>query len=205
MKRKTIAIDINDTLRDNLYQFRKVYQKCIDPSFDIELDDIDDYDLYNIFPFENRDAYNEFKFVDCPFELYARAECCDKILPTRLNDWLFNTLRDFDEDFIPNILYVSPMEMGLTIQSTLSFLNRIGSRVREYYFPVDSITIWDKCDILITANPRLIENCPDGKTVIAITTPYNKEIETKYRFKTLLDVINDKDETIIKLIEKDNE
>lgn len=205
MHRKTLAIDINDTIRDNLYQFRKMYQKCIDPSFEIEIEDINDYDLYNVFPFENRDCYNEFKYIDCPFELYARAECCDKTLAMRLTDWLNNTLRDFEEEIIPNIMYVSPMEMGLTIQSTLGFLNRIGSRVREYYFPTDSITIWDRCDILITANPRLIENCPENKTVIVITTPYNKDIKTKYRFNTLLDVINDKDETIIKLIEEGNE
>lgn len=205
MSKKTIAIDINDAVRDNMYQFRKMYQKVIDPSFEIELEDITDSDFYNIFPFENRDQYNEFKYIDCPFELYARAECCDKTLPFRLNDWLTNTLRDFEEEVIPNVMFVSPMEMGLTIQSTLGFLNRIGSRVREYYFPVDSMTIWDKCDILITTNPRLIENCPENKTVIVITTPYNKNIETKYRFNSLLDVINDTDETIINLIENNNE
>ena len=64
MCKKTIAIDINDTVRDNLYQFRKIYQKCIDPSFEIELEDITDVDFYNIFPFENRDQYNEFKYID---------------------------------------------------------------------------------------------------------------------------------------------
>lgn len=205
MCRKTLAIDINDTIRDNMFQFRKMYQKCIDPSFEIEIEDITDFDFYNIFPFENRDCYNEFKYIDCPFELYARAECCDKILPIRINDWLNNTLRDFEEEIIPNIMYVSPMEMGLTIQSTLSFLNRIGSRVREYYFPIDSMTIWDKCDILITSNPKLIENCPEDKVVIVITTPYNKNIETKYRFNTLLDVINDNNETIINLIQDSDE
>lgn len=202
---KIIAIDINDTIRDNLYQFRKVYQKFIDPTFEIELEDISDYDFYNIFPFENRDAYNEFKYVDCPFELYARAECCDKNLLIKLNDWLNNTLRDFEEEDIPNVMYVSPMEMGLTIQSTLGFLNRICTRVREYYFPTDSLTIWDRCDILITANPKLIENCPENKTVLVVTTPYNKNIESNYRFKSLMDIINDENQTIIKLIENRNE
>lgn len=201
---KSIAIDINDTLRDNLYQFRRIYQKHIDPSFEIELEDIDDFDLYNVFPFENRDAYNEFKYIDCPFELYGRAESCDKFLPYRLNDWINNTLRDFEEDKIPNIIFTSPFEMGLTIQSSLSFLNKMGSRVREYYFPIDSSTIWDRCDVLITANPNLIQNCPSDKVVIAITKPYNKDIQTKYRFDTLMDVINDKNETIIKMIDNDD-
>ena len=72
----------------------------------------------------------------------------------------------------------------------------MGSRVREYYFPIDSSTIWDRCDVLITANPNLIQNCPSDKVVIAITKPYNKDIQTKYRFDTLMDVINDKNETI---------
>lgn len=204
MTKKTIAIDINDTIRDNMFQFRLVYQKFIDPSFEIELEEINDYDFYNVFPFDNRDCYNEFKYIDCPFELFARAECCDKVLPVKLNDWLNNTLRDFEEETIPNIMYVSPMEMGLTIQSTLSFLNRICSRVREYYFPTDSLTVWDKCDILITANPKLIINKPTDKIVIVITQPYNKDIETQYRFDSLLDVINDTNNTIIKLIEEND-
>lgn len=198
---KTIALDINDTLRDNLYQFKLIYQKFIDNSFDIKKDDITDFDLYNIFPFENYDSYLNFKYEDYPFELFGRAEPTNKYLPYKLNDWLSVTLCDFEEENIPNVIYVSPFEMGLSIQATLSFLSKVYTRNREYYFPIDSQTIWEKCDILITANPNLISNVPEGKIVIAITQPYNKDIETKYRFNSLIDLIEDENDTIIKIIE----
>jgi len=195
-----IAIDINDVLRDFTSQFKNYYIKGIDPSFEIEYDEITSFDFSEIFPFKDRNAYNMFKYVDFAFELYGRAEPMDKMLPYRFNDWTQKTLKDLDKEYIPDIMLVSPFETGKSIQSTYAFLSKISSSVREIYFPVDSSTIWDRCDILITANPNLIENVPEGKTVVKIEMPYNKNVETKYTFKSLMDVINDENETIIKIL-----
>ena len=195
-----IAIDINDVLRDFTSQFKNYYIKGIDPSFEIEDDEITSFDFSEIFPFKDRNAYNMFKYVDFAFELYGRAEPMDKMLPYRFNDWTQKTLKDLDKEYIPDIMLVSPFETGKSIQSTYAFLSKISSSVREIYFPVDSSTIWDRCDILITANPNLIENVPEGKTVVKIEMPYNKNVETKYTFKSLMDVINDENETIIKIL-----
>ncbi len=195
-----IAIDVNDVIRDYITQFKNYYKKGIDPSFEIEDKDINSFDLSEVFPFPDRKAYNTFRYVDYAFELFGRAEAVDKMLPYRFNDWTQKTLRDIDADKIPEVMLVCPFETGLAIQSTYAFLAKISSRIREVYFPVDSSTVWDKCDILITANPNLIENTPDGKTVIKIETPYNVTTETKYSFKSLMDVINDPDETIIKIL-----
>jgi hypothetical protein len=195
-----IAIDINDVLRDFTSQFKNYYIKGIDPSFEIEDDEITSFDFSEIFPFKDRNAYNMFKYVDFAFELYGRAEPMDKMLPYRFNDWTQKTLKDLDKEYIPDIMLVSPFETGKSIQSTYAFLSKISSSVREIYFPVDSSTIWDRCDILITANPNLIENAPEGKTVVKIEMPYNKNVETKYTFKSLMDVINDENETIIKIL-----
>lgn len=203
----TIAIDINDVIRDYTRQFIKYYQKVIDPHFEIDYENVDDYNFMNIFPFKDKNGENDiveyYKFIyeDCAYEIYGRAEVMERALPMNFNLWTQNTLRDFDEDKIPNVIIVSPFEMNLSIQSTLSFLSRIGVRVREYYFPTDSQTIWDKCDILITANPKLIENKPEGKTVIKINSPYNKETEADYTFNSLNDVINDENKTVLNLIE----
>ena len=195
-----IAIDINDVLRDFTSQFKNYYIKGIDPSFEIEDDEITSFDFSEIFPFKDRNAYNMFKYVDFAFELYGRAEPMDKMLPYRFNDWTQKTLKDLDKEYIPDIMLVSPFETGKSIQSTYAFLSKISSSVREIYFPIDSSTIWDRCDILITANPNLIENVPEGKTVVKIEMPYNKNVETKYTFKSLMDVINDENETIIKIL-----
>lgn len=195
-----IAIDINDVLRDFTRQFKNYYCKSIDPSFDIKDEDINSFDLYEVFPFKNREAYNVFRYIDFAFELYGRAEAMDRMLPYRFNDWTQKTLKNLDKENIPEIMLVSPFETGKSIQSTYSFLSKISSSVREVYFPIDSSTIWDRCDILITANPNLIENVPDGKIVFKIETSYNKSVETKFSFKSLMDIINDENETIIKIL-----
>lgn len=195
-----IAIDLNDVIRDYTRQFIKIYKKFVDPDFEIEYDDVKDFDFSKVFPFENKEAYQKFVYEDCPYELFCRAEIMERKLSSDMSLWVQNTMRDFDEDKNPELLIVSPFEMGLTIQSTLAFLSRIGSRIRNYYFPIDSQTIWDKCDILITANPKLIQNKPEGKTVIKIETPYNKEVAADYTFETFSDLINDEQQTLNNLI-----
>jgi len=195
----TLAIDINDVIRDNMFQFRYIYQKYVDSSFEIDLNDIDTYNMMDHYPFGDESELNQFKYIDYAFELYGRAEACDKRLPYALNDYLEKTLKDLDE--VPNVILFSPFEIGLTIQSTFSFLSARTIRAREIYFPIDSMTIYDRADVVITAQPSLIENCPEGKTVIKIVKPYNKEIETKYSFNSMMDVINDPNETLIKIIE----
>lgn len=195
----TLAIDINDVIRDNMYQFKYIYQKYIDGSFDIDLNDIDTYNMMDHYPFDSETDLQQFKYIDYPYELYGRAELCDKMLAYALNDYLEKTLKDLDE--VPNIILFSPFEIGLTIQSTFSFLSARTIRAREIYFPVDSMTIYDRADVVVTAQPSLIENCPDGKTVIKINKPYNKEIETKYSFDSMMDIINDPNETLIKIME----
>lgn len=202
-----IAIDINDVVRDYTNQFIKCYQKIVDPSFEITQEEITDFDFFNVFPFldsngnKNKDLYYRFKYEDAAYDLFGRAETTEKRLSSEMTLWLQNTLRNFEYDKIPDILFVSPFEMNLSIQSTLSFLARIGTRVREIYFPTNSLTIWDKCDILITANPNLIENVPKGKIVFKIKTSYNCNTKTKYEYDNLIDIIHDSNNNLEKLIE----
>jgi len=200
---KKIAIDLNDVIRDYTSQFIDQYTKNIDPDCEIELEDVTDFDFYNVFHFDSREDYSNFKYVDYAYELFLKAQPMDRMLSYRFNDWLQTTLRDLEEENIPEVMLVSPLEANLTIQATLGFLSKLPSRVREIYFPVDSATIWDRCDILITANPNLISNVPEGKTVIKVEAPYNKDVECKYTFKSMMDIITDKEDTIIKLLEQD--
>lgn len=199
--KKRIAIDLNDVVRDYSGQFINCYQKLIDPKFEMKDEEITSFDFSECFPFNSKTEYNDFKYSDAAFELHARAEMTDNRLQGVLSDWTENILTNLDVDEDPEVFYFSPFELGITIQSTLSFLAAHGIRAREYYFPVNSMSIYDKCDILITANPSLIENCPEDKTVIRIERPYNKDVETKYSFKNLFEAIKDEDELLIKMIE----
>ena len=72
----------------------------------------------------------------------------------------------------------------------------MGTKIREIYLPTDSLTIWDKCDVLITANPKLLDNKPEGKVSIKIITEYNKENESNLSFYSLNDFLNNEENTI---------
>lgn len=198
-----IAIDLNDVIRAYTKTFMKFYKKAIDPSFDIDDVDVNTIDLRQIFPFKSEEAYKEFIYIDYPYELFGACETVHKRLSHRMTDWLQNDLTNMDVD-APDVIIVSPYEYALTIQSTYFFLSKTGSRVRECFFPDDSFKIWEKCDVLITANPKLLENKPTGKITIKINTSYNRNSKADYSFKSFMDLMDDPNGTIEKII-KENE
>ena len=104
---------------------------------------------------------------------------------------------DVDEDI--EVMFVSPFEYGLSIGNTYYFISKMGTKVREVYLPTDSTTIWDKCDVLITANPKLLASKPEGKVSIKIKADYNGESEADYTYKDLSSFITNT-ENLEKLI-----
>lgn len=182
-----IAIDLNDVIRDYSRNFVKYFKKGINHSF--KEDDVVFYtnNMEQLLPFSNSEEYRRFVYEDYAFELYSKCPPVERNLPRDLNEWIEFTLYDEDID----VMFVSPMESDLTIQSTYAFLAKIGSRVREVYFPVDSSTVWDKCDVLITANPRFFETKPENKTIIKINKDYNTDYQSDMTYESLMEIIND--------------
>ena len=93
---KKIGIELNDVLRAYTEQFIYVYRKFIDPAAELKTEDITDADFSKSFPFKNRDEYTNFRYIDYPFELHARADECSKGLNAKFNMWtgrdLINTV-----------------------------------------------------------------------------------------------------------------
>lgn len=184
-----LAIDLNDVVRDYSRNFVKYFKKGINPAIDESEMDFYTNDMQQLLPFKSDEQYRRFVYEDYPFELYGKCPAVEKNLPRELNEWLEFVLPEDDIE----VIFVSPMECDLTIQSTFAFLAKIGSRVREVYFPIDSSTVWDKCDALITANPRFFINRPDEKKIIKINKEYNKDIESMVSYDSLMDIINDEE------------
>lgn len=202
-----IAIDINEVIRDYLRSFIKQYNKVIDPSFEIEYDEIADFDLTTSFPFLDEEgnfdnaAFNSFKYEDLAYEIYGRADIMERDIPSTLNRWVNSKLRELNTEVEPEVILFSPFEINLTIPSTLSFLSRYGIKIRSIEFPIDSSKIWDKADIVITANPNLLELTPEGKYSFKVNAPYNKGVKGSFEFDGIIEIIKDEDKTIEKIIE----
>jgi hypothetical protein len=45
--------------------------------------------------------------------------------------------------------------------------------------------MWDSVDVLLTANPQLLLNHPEGKIVIKYDTSYNSDINTEHSISKL--------------------
>jgi hypothetical protein len=66
------------------------------------------------------------------------------------------------------------------IPSTLFFLSKMRIEVKNILFAYENNEIWDKLDWIITTNPDLLENKPEGKTTIKLTRLYNVASPANY-------------------------
>lgn len=193
-----IAIDLNDVVRDFSNNFLRYYVERYNHEFDLEDFEFWSHNLNEVFPFNSENAYYNFIYNDYAFELFGKCGVCSRNLESELNDWTEKTLKDIDSEEKIEVMIVSPKEYGASIGSTYFFLSKLGTKIREVYFPVNSETIWNKCDVLITANPDLLLSKPDCepcKISIKINTEYNKESNADYTFSSLSKFLSDKNNT----------
>ena len=98
-----------------------------------------------------------------------------------------------DENEDVDFMLSNPFEFNASIGFTCFFLSQIATRIREFYFPSDSSKIWERCDVLITADPKLLKEKPAGKVSIKIDAPYNKEIDADITYESLSKLISDEE------------
>jgi len=194
-----IAIDLNDVVRDYTDNFIKTYLLNYNREYNTEELSIWTNDMESVLPFKTQRAYQKFVYEDFSYELFGKCDTVTKNLPIEINEWL-HKLNDENEEI--EVMFVSPMEFGPTICYTYFFLSKINCNIREVYLPIDSITIWNRCDVLITANPNLLKNCPEDKKVIKIEKEYNKDIDSEYCFKNLSSLMYDEN-NILKIIKNE--
>lgn len=185
-----IAIDLNDVIRNYTAQFASYYKKNIDRELDIDELDVWTNDLKQVFRFESKQKYLEFIYNDFPYEIFGCAQTMNKNTGSKLSDWC-KEIQNLDE--IPELCIVSTGEYDKTIGSTHFFLSKIGLKIRETHLMLNDDEIWDKCDVLITANPDLLILKPDNKISIKIDTSYNTEVESDFSYDTFIDFIDDTD------------
>ena len=185
-----IAIELNGVLRDTLKKIQEVYEKWyIENPFKEEnirgevYSDLTSLEISKHLKFENEDEVYNFLYKEYTMEIFGHAGSVEVSSMTDFND-LYLDLRDNHD-----ILIVSD-EIGKSKPASLFFISKFGCLVEcvKFYSETTINSFWDSVDVLLTANPKLLLNHPNGKIVIKYETPYNLEIDSKYSISKLKDL-----------------
>ena len=186
-----ICFTLDDVIRAKSRQFGKIYKKAfgVDDEF-LDSRDFSTNDLEKVFEFKDRKSFNDFLYKDYPFEVFAEAPVMERMLDKNLNLWLLK-VKDEDEDGNIDFMIANPFEFNTSIGYTCFFLSQIATRIREFYFPLNSSDIWERCDVLVTADPKLLAEKPEGKVAVKIEAPYNKDVDADLTYESLAAFIAD--------------
>lgn len=206
---KRLGIEINGVLRDTVEKFKQIYQKhlidnyqdeFISQTFKIDLsgnteeneiqepfkyeilNDVTSLDLMKHFSFQSKEELYSFMYEEYTMELFGHAPSTEMNTFNILNELYYDLRDEFD-------LIIVSDEIGKSKPASLFFLAKFGCLLEKvvFYSEVTKNNMWNEVDILITSNPDLILNKPEGKTVIKFITDYNKDIKSELEISTLSD------------------
>jgi len=208
-----IAFDINDVLRNTFFKSEQLYRKYylsdetddslskskyddkkeewvkveeLQDEFKYELDlPIKSLNLIDHFKFPTNQDLFDFFYVDFAMEIFGNS-------PTTSND-SFKVLNNFYKEYRDNheILIISD-EIEKSKPASLFFLAKNGCLVEKikFFSTVTINSLWEECDIIITANPEIIKNAPDGFTILKYITSYNKDIMCEHNISDITELFD---------------
>ena len=187
-----ICFTLDDVIRAKTQQIGKMYQKYIDPEVKLDELDLENQSINEALGFDSIAEYRKFLYEDYAFEIFAEAPVIERMLDKKLNLWHIDVShKDFSQPV--DVMLANPREFNASIGFTYFFLSQIATRIREVFFPLDYVEIWNKCDVLVTADNYLLEAKPEGKIAIKIDTDYNKNSEADYTYESLSAFLDDKE------------
>jgi len=204
---KRVGIEVNGVLRDTIGKFTQLYEKHLidgyqneftnqtfklNPEGEPELETTSEPFEYRIlspvtslnlkehFSFQNENELYSFMYEEYTMEMFGHAPSTEYSTFNDLNE-LYLDLRDK-----LNLSIVSD-EIGKSKPSTLFFLSKFGCLLEKikFYSNITLYDMWDEIDILVTSNPELLLNHPEGKMVIKFETIYNKNIIVEHSVKSI--------------------
>ena len=194
-----IAIELNGVLRDTLKKVQQEYEKWYlnetwielklvsnDPEIERKvLSDLTSLDIRKHLEFKSDDELYDFLYKEHTMEIFGHAGSVEVSSMYDLNDFYYD-VRDLHD-----VLIVSD-EIGKSKPASLFFISKFGCQIEEikFYSEMTLNSMWNSIDVLLTANPKLLLNCPEDKIVIKFESSYNKDIEMKHSISSLKELKN---------------
>lgn len=183
-----IGVELNGVLRDTLNKIQQEYEKWYienpfkeESEFDYKvISDLTTLKIIEHLSFKDEDELYNFLYKEHTMEIFGHAGSVENSSMMDFNDFYLNMRDEHD------ILIVSD-EMGKSKPASLFFISKFGCLVEtvKFYSETTINSMWDSVDVLLTANPQLLLNHPEGKVVIKYDTTYNSDIKTKYSISKL--------------------
>lgn len=198
-----IGISLNEVLRDYLHQLEYTVDKYYGISKNIEKDPPKDYEnLHKYFvteeekdkegnvtqekkvAFETLGDFNQFLFSESSLEIFGHADQMEKNLMDNFNKFIIDIIDDDEHE----IVLVS-LELNMSIPATFFFLSKTRCMANEIKFTRKYKHQWDNIDVLITANPKVLECKPDNKISVKVKTSYNEDTPADFTIERLIEFI----------------
>jgi len=186
-----IGVELNGVLRDTLKKIQQEYEKWyIENPFKEEegedgfeyqvISDLTTLDIMSHLKFKNEDELYDFLYKEHTMEIFGHSGSVE-----------ISSMSDFNEFYLDirdnhDVLIVSD-EMGKSKPASLFFISKFGCLVETVKFYSESTInlMWDSIDVLLTANPILLLQHPEGKTIIKFNTIYNSEINIEHSISSI--------------------
>ena len=172
-----IYISIDGVLRNLIQKFNYHYTDAfLQSEFENETDfeynivyPIQNDNLLNSYKFQSMEEFEFFTYIEYPIEIFGHAGVSYPTSISDLNKIIFDNPQH-------NITVVGVDEVGKAKPATLFFLSKNGFLGNNIKFikSVDIEKEWEKCDIWVSDNKKIIDLKPEGKSAIKFQTTYNE-------------------------------
>jgi hypothetical protein len=185
------AFDTDEVLRDFLGKAEAIYEKFFIDDYIYEEDEepfeykiikpFSSYTLSNHFLFPSESEYINFMYLDFPMNICGHAPSVSANTFNILSSIQKTTLKKKDK------ISIIAKSVGKQKPATLFFYSKYGLETDEilFYNKKTLKRMWTKFDVIVTANPELLELKPKNKISIKIKTDYNKKSNSDYSIDSI--------------------
>lgn len=186
-----VFVSIDGVLRNTIQKFDYHYRDYFlntesetEESFDYGVTEpVKNDNILSSYKFQSYDEFIKFLYFDFPIEIFGHAGLSYNQSATELNTLIFEN---------PSIKFtlVGQLEKGKAKPSSLFFLSRNGVICDNVKFATqDEIkSLWKTCDLWITDDKQIIDECPSNKRVIKFNTPFNKHFTNQLEINKLSEI-----------------
>jgi len=186
-----IGVDLNDVVRDFTGKLKNVvskYHKRDTP------EKLESYNIAEEFGFTGgTEELNEFLYIEASLEIFGHAPEKERNIVQKIIR-LHNDLEDNGHTLI-----LISKELNNSKPSTFFFLSKTMCKINTIKFVRNEEDYWNFVDVLITANPIVLDYKPNDKISIKQIYSYNKDCQSDYTINGFDEVIDDDYSLIYKI------